>query len=374
LISAFCNAKLESNLKRRVLIVAFNFNIFDRFWGTFSHDIGIDLGTANTLVYVVGKGIMIREPTVVAAHKKTKQILAIGSEAKKMLGKTPPTIIAQRPLKDGVISDLELAEGLLKYFIVKVHQNPSSLPKIPRPRVAIGVPSGVTEVESRAVKDAASSAGAREVFLIDEPMAAALGAELPIDEPSGNMIVDIGGGTTEIALISLGGVVVSKSLRVAGDEMDEDIINYLRMRYNLLLGSRTAEEIKVSEGSAYPIGKESKIVVRGRDLASGLPSKINVSTAEIREALSNTLRSIIEAIKDVVEESPPELVSDIAEKGIYLTGGGALLKGLPQLLAKEIKMPVTLAEDPLTTVVRGTVRILEDQKLLKKTKFAGSVR
>jgi rod shape-determining protein MreB len=291
-----------------------------------------------------------------------------------MLGKTPPTIIAQRPLKDGVISDLELAEGLLKYFIVKAHQNPSSLPKIPRPRVAIGVPSGVTEVESRAVKDAASNAGAREVFLIDEPMAAALGAELPIDEPSGNMIVDIGGGTTEIALISLGGVVVSKSLRVAGDEMDEDIINYLRMRYNLLLGSRTAEEIKVSEGSAYPIGKESKIFVRGRDLASGLPSKINVSTAEIREALSNTLRSIIEAIKDVVEESPPELVSDIAEKGIYLTGGGALLKGLPQLLAKEIKMPVTLAEDPLTTVVRGTVRILEDQKLLKKTKFAGSVR
>jgi rod shape-determining protein MreB len=354
--------------------VGFNFNIFDRFWGTFSHDIGIDLGTANTLVYVVGKGIMIREPTVVAAHKKTKQILAIGSEAKKMLGKTPPTIIAQRPLKDGVISDLELAEGLLKYFIVKAHQNPSSLPKIPRPRVAIGVPSGVTEVESRAVKDAASNAGAREVFLIDEPMAAALGAELPIDEPSGNMIVDIGGGTTEIALISLGGVVVSKSLRVAGDEMDEDIINYLRMRYNLLLGSRTAEEIKVSEGSAYPIGKESKIFVRGRDLASGLPSKINVSTAEIREALSNTLRSIIEAIKDVVEESPPELVSDIAEKGIYLTGGGALLKGLPQLLAKEIKMPVTLAEDPLTTVVRGTVRILEDQKLLKKTKFAGSVR
>lgn len=354
--------------------MGFNFNIFDRFWGTFSHDIGIDLGTANTLVYVVGKGIMIREPTVVAAHKKTKQILAIGSEAKKMLGKTPPTIIAQRPLKDGVISDLELAEGLLKYFIVKAHQNPSSLPKIPRPRVAIGVPSGVTEVESRAVKDAASNAGAREVFLIDEPMAAALGAELPIDEPSGNMIVDIGGGTTEIALISLGGVVVSKSLRVAGDEMDEDIINYLRMRYNLLLGSRTAEEIKVSEGSAYPIGKESKIFVRGRDLASGLPSKINVSTAEIREALSNTLRSIIEAIKDVVEESPPELVSDIAEKGIYLTGGGALLKGLPQLLAKEIKMPVTLAEDPLTTVVRGTVRILEDQKLLKKTKFAGSVR
>jgi len=354
--------------------VDFNFNIFDRFWGTFSHDIGIDLGTANTLVYVVGKGIMIREPTVVAAHKKTKHILAIGTEAKKMLGKTPPTIIAQRPLKDGVISDLELAEALLKYFIVKVHQNPSSLPKIPRPRVAIGVPSGVTEVESRAVKDAASSAGAREVFLIDEPMAAALGAELPIDEPSGNMIVDIGGGTTEIALISLGGVVVSKSLRVAGDEMDEDIINYLRMRYNLLLGPRTAEEIKVSEGSAYPIGKESKIVVRGRDLASGLPSKINVSTAEIREALSNTLRAIIEAIKDVVEESPPELVSDISEKGIYLTGGGALLKGLPQLLAKEIKMPVILAEDPLTTVVRGTVRILEDQKLLKKTKFAGSVR
>ena len=248
------------------------------------------------------------------------------------------------------------------------------MPKIPRPRVAIGVPSGVTEVESRAVQDAAKSAGAREVYLVDEPMAAALGAELPIEEPNGNMVVDIGGGTTEIALISLGGVVVSKSLRVAGDEMDEDIINYLRMRYNLLLGPRTAEEIKISAGSAYPVGKESKIVVRGRDLATGLPSKVTISTAEIKEALPNTLRSIIEAIKDVVEESPPELVSDISEKGIYLTGGGALLKGLPQLLAKETKMPVILAEDPLTTVVRGTVRILGDQKILKKAVFAGSVR
>ena len=346
----------------------------DRFWGTFSHDIGIDLGTANTLVYVVGKGIMMREPTVVAAHKKSKQILAIGSEAQKMLGKTPPSIIASRPLQNGVISDLDLAEGLLKHFILKVHQNPSSLPKIPRPRVAIGVPSGVTEVESRAVQDAALSAGAREVYLIDKPMAAALGADLPIDEPAGNMIVDIGGGTTEIAVISMGGVVVSKSLRIAGDEMDEDIISYARSRYNLLLGPRSAEEIKMTYGSAYPVGKETRLTIRGRDLATGLPTIVSVSTGEVREAISNTLRTLIEGIKDVIEEAPPELVGDIVDRGIYLTGGGSLLKGITQLLVKETKMPVVLAEDPLTTVVKGTARILEDDKLLKKVRYAGSLR
>lgn len=349
-------------------------NIFDHFWDTFSYDIGIDLGTANTLVVVIGKGIMVREPTVVAAHKKSKKILAIGKEARKMLGKTPASIRAERPLKAGVISDLEFAEGLLKHFIRKVHQNPSRLPKIPRPRIAIGIPSGVTEVERRAVSDAAYSAGAREVFLIEEPMAAALGARLPIEEPRGNMIVDIGGGTTEIAIISLGGIVVSRSLRVAGDDMDNDLIGYARSRYNLLLGQRTAEELKLSSGSAYPTGKESKVIVRGRDLATGLPSTISMSSGEIREALSNTLRTIIEGTKDVIEEAPPELVSDIVENGIYLTGGGALLKGLPELLAKETKIPVILGDEPLTTVVRGTGRILEDAKLLKRVQFADAVK
>jgi rod shape-determining protein MreB len=351
-----------------------NLNILDHFWGTFSHDIGIDLGTANTLVLVIGKGILVREPTVVAAHKKTKQILAIGSEAQKMLGKTPATIRADRPLQDGVIKDIEFAEGLLNSFIKKVHQNPSRLPKIPRPKIAIGIPSGVTEVERRAVSDASISAGAREVYLIEEPMAAALGAKLPIEEPRGNMIIDIGGGTTEIAIISLGGVVVSKSLRVAGNELDNDIISYARARYNLLLGKKTAEDIKIAAGSAYPIGKESKLQVRGRDLATGLPISVTMSTGELREALSNTLRTIIEGIKDVVEEAPSELIDDVMESGVYLTGGGAMLKGLPQIMAKETKIPVVLAEDPLTTVVRGTGRVLEDAQLLKKVKFSGSVK
>lgn len=349
-------------------------NILNRFWSTFSHDIGIDLGTANTLVYVVGKGIMVREPTVVAANKKSKQILAIGSEAKKMLGKTPASIVAARPLRDGVISDLDFAESLLKYFVIKVHQTPSSLPKIPRPKVAIGMPSGVTEVERRAVQDVVSNAGAREVHIIEEPMAAALGAGMPIMEPAGNMIVDIGGGTTEIAIISLGGSVITKSLRVAGDEMDSDIIAYARSRYNLLLGERSAEEIKVAYGSAYPVTKDSKIIMRGRDLASGLPASISVSTAEVREAISNTLRTIVEAVKDVIEESPPELVGDIVEKGIYLTGGGALLKGVPELVARETKMPVIVCDDPLTTVVRGTAKVLSDESLLRDLRIAQAIR
>ena len=351
-----------------------NLNPINSFWGTFSHDIGIDLGTANTLVLVSGKGIMVREPTVVAAHKKTRQILAIGSEAERMIGKTPESIVAERPLQDGVIKDLEFAESLLKQFIQKVHQNPSSFPKIPRPKIVIGIPSSVTEVERRAVSDAAVHAGAREVFLIEEPLAAALGAKLPIDEPKGNMIVDIGGGTTEIAIISLNGVVVGRTLRVAGDEMNQDIINYARSRYNLLLGKKSAEEIKHASGSAYPVGKESKLQIRGRDLATGLPTTITVGTGEIREAISNTLRIIIEGMKDVVEEAPTELVSDIVDDGVFLTGGGALLKGLPQLITKEIKLPVVLADDPLTTVVRGTGVVLEDQNILDKVKFIQGIK
>jgi len=355
-------------------VKAVNLNPLDYFWGIFSHDIAIDLGTSNTKVAICGKGVMFREPTVVAAHKKTKQILAIGTEAKKMLGKTPAAIAAVRPLKDGVINDLDLAESLLKHFIIKAHQSPSAFPKIPRPKVAIAITSGATEVERRAVSDAVTTAGAREVYLIEEPMAAALGAKLAIEQPSGNMIVDIGGGTTEIAIISLGGVVISKSLRVAGDEMDADLIAYARARYNLLLGERTAEHIKITAGSAYPVGKESKVAVSGRDLATGLPAAITMSTGEIREAISNTLRTIIEATKDVIEESPPELVGDIAENGIYLTGGGALLRGLPNLVAKETRMPVVVAPDPLTTVVRGTAAVLEDDKLLARVKFAGSIK
>jgi len=348
--------------------------LLDQILGRLSHDISIDLGTANTLVLVKGKGIMVREPTVIAQHRKTKQILAAGTEAKRMLGKTPMNIVAIRPLKNGVISDLEAAESLLKHFIRKVHVGNSALPKLPRPRVIIGIPSGVTEVERRAVQDAAFKAGSREVFLIDEAMAAAIGAKLPIDEPKGSMIVDIGGGTSEIAVISLGGVVLSRSIRVAGDEMDQDIINYARSRYNLLLGERTAEEIKINAGSVAPGKTEGKIPMRGRDLETGLPATILIQTGEVREAISGTVFTIIEGIKDTLEETPPELIGDIMESGVTLTGGGAMLPGFAVTLEKEVKMPVNLVEDPLTTVVRGAGRVLESKELLKKARASGSLR
>ncbi len=341
--------------------------IVDQFLGTFSHDMALDLGTANTLVLVRGKGIMIREPTVIAQHKKTKQVLAIGEEAKKMIGKTPASIVVQRPLKGGVINDLEAAEAILKHFIHKVHgSRESAIPKIPRPRIVIGIPSDVTEVERRAVQEAALGAGAREVFLIEEPMAAAIGAKLPIEEASGTMIVDIGGGTTEMAIISLGGIVVNRSIRIAGDEMDQDIIGYARARYNLLVGEKTAEQIKVEAGSAFPVGDEARVPLRGRDLATGLPTTIMMSSGELREALSNTMRTIIEVIKDTIEETPPELISDIIERGIHLTGGGSLLTGLPDLVSKETKIPAVLTPDPLTTVVRGAGKVLEEPDLLEK--------
>lgn len=343
--------------------------LIDRILGTFSHDIAIDLGTANTLVLVRGKGILIREPTVIAQHKKTKSVIAIGAEAKRMLGKTPINIQAVRPLKDGVISDFEATEAILRYFIQKVHEGPSSFPKIPRPKVVIGIPSGVTEVERRAVQNAALKAGAREAYLVEEPMAAAIGSSLPIDEPNGNMIVDIGGGTTEIAVISLGGMVVKKSLRVAGDELDQDIITYARSRYNLLLGERTAEDLKLQIGSAYPTDENQKTPMRGRDLATGLPATVIVSSAEIREALSPTVNQIIAGIKDTVEETPPELVGDILDQGVTVTGGGSLLRGIGQLISKEAKMPVKLSEDPLTTVVRGAGKLLDDQEMLLRVKI-----
>lgn len=343
--------------------------LIDQILGTFSHDIGIDLGTANTLVLVRGKGILIREPTVIAQHKKTKQAIAIGSEAKRMLGKTPANIQAVRPLKDGVISDFEATEAILRYFIQKVHEGPSTLPKIPRPKVVIGIPSGVTEVERRAVQNAALKAGAREAYLVEEPMAAAIGASMPIHEPNGNMIVDIGGGTTEIAVISLGGMVVKKSIRVAGDKLDQEVITYARSRYNLLLGERTAEDIKLQVGSAYPTEHDEKMPMRGRDLATGLPSTVIVSSAEIREALSPTVSLIIEGIKDTIEETPPELVGDILDQGLTVTGGGSQLRGIAQLISKEAKMPVRLTDDPLTTVVRGVGKLLDDTELLNKVKI-----
>lgn len=348
--------------------------MFGRFWQLISHDIGIDLGTVNTLVAVRGKGIIIREPSVVAVHRKTKQVLAIGAEAKRMIGRTPQVIEAIRPLRDGVISDFDTTEAMLRHFIQKVHSLPGRFPKIPRPRVVIGIPSGVTEVERRAVQDAAISAGAREAYLIEEPMADAIGANLKIEEPEGNMVVDIGGGTTEIAVISLGGMVLNRSLRVAGDELDEDIISYMRMRYGMLIGERTAEDIKIDLASAVPLAKEREAVVRGRELASGLPKSIRVTSVEIREALSETIAQIINAIHEVLEETPPELLSDILERGIIVTGGGALIRGLDKRISEETKIPVWVADDPLTTVVRGCYRLLEDLDLLAKVRVSGGFK
>ncbi|MBX4191447.1 MAG: rod shape-determining protein [Candidatus Doudnabacteria bacterium] len=337
--------------------------ILDLVYDKFSKDIGIDLGTANTLIYVKGKGIVINEPSVVAINQKTRQILAIGNEAKRMVGRTPSHIVAHRPLVDGVISDFEVTEQMLKYFIEKVNQ--AALGFLSRPRVVIGIPSGVTEVEKRAVQDAALNAGARMAFLIEEPMAAAIGARMPVQDANGSFIVDIGGGTSEIAVISLGGIVVSRSLRVAGDEMNENIIQYAREEFNLLLGERTAEDIKIKIGSAMPMRERLKSVIRGRDLVTGLPKEIAVNDEQIRAAISRSIRVIVNNIKSVVEETPPELVADIMDKGITLAGGGALLRGFDKLISEETGMPVTVADDPLTAVVRGTGIVLEDLESLK---------
>lgn len=331
--------------------------------GYFSHDIGIDLGTANTLVYVKGKGIVINEPSVVAINNKTQQILAIGEEARKMVGRTPAHIVAKRPLVDGVVSDFEVTEQMLKYFVEKVHKE--SFAFFPRPRVVIGIPSGVTEVEKRAVEDATVSAGARQAYLIEEPMAAAIGSRLSVQDANGSMIVDIGGGTTEVAVISLGGIVSSKSIKVAGDELNQDIIQYARDEFNLLLGERTAEEIKVKVGSAYPLKENLEIAMRGRDLVTGLPKTVVVTDEQVRQALSRSVQIIVDSIKTTVEETPPELVGDIMDKGIILAGGGALLRGLNTLVEEQTKIPVYMADDPLTCVVRGTGLVLEDLESLK---------
>lgn len=353
--------------------------MLDFLFSFFSHDIGIDLGTANTLVLVRGKGIVIREPSVVARQKKTKQILAIGTEAKRMLGKTPEQIEAIRPLQDGVIADFDATAAMLKYYVQKVHSAPSVWPKIPRPRIVVGIPSGVTEVERRAVQEAALSAGARQAFLIEEPMAAAIGAGLPILEPSGSLIIDIGGGTTEMAIISLGGIVLNKSLRLAGDEMDAAIVGYARSRYGILIGERTAEEVKIAIGraGAAPVPSPespSEMVVRGRDLETGLPRSLKLNSGEIAEALSAIINEIITAVSDLIEETPPELVSDILEKGIVMAGGGSLLRGIDKAIAERAKIPVWLAEDPMTCVVRGCGRVLEDEELLQKVRVTGGLR
>ncbi len=333
-------------------------------FGRFSHDIAIDLGTANTLVTVRGRGIVIDEPSVVAIDRNTKTILAIGAEAKRMVGRTPANIVAVRPLKDGVISDFDVTEKMLQHFIRAVHDRFGW--GIPRPRVVVGMPSGVTEVERRAIYDATISAGARAAFLIEEPLAAAIGAGLPIMEASGTMIVDIGGGTTEVAVLALGGIVVSTSVRVAGDEIDQDIISYARHVHNMLIGERTAEDIKIEAGSAFPLERERPVVLRGRDLATGLPKSVEISSVELRDALSASIGAVVEAVRQTIEITPPELVADLMNQGIALAGGGALLPGLERRISQETKFPVYVAEEPLTCVVRGCAEVLEETEMLAK--------
>ena len=333
------------------------------FWKFFSSDLAIDLGTANTLIFVEGKGIVLREPSVVAMNTQTNEVQAVGSDAKEMLGRAPGNIEAIRPMKDGVIAHFEVTEKMIRHFIKKVHNNRTTLV---RPRVVIAVPSGITQVESRAVRDSALSAGAREVFLIDEPMAAAIGVGLPVEEPSGNLIVDIGGGTTEVAVISMSGVVFSKSVRVAGDEMNDAIINYIKKKYNLLIGERTSEQIKIEIGSAYPLENPLTIEVKGRDLVAGIPKTLIVSDEEIREALAETFSTIVEAVKIALERTPPELAADIVDKGIVVAGGGSLVKGLDLLLREATGLPISLAEDALSAVALGSGKVLSDSNLLKK--------
>jgi rod shape-determining protein MreB len=330
--------------------------MFDFLFSLFSNDMGIDLGTANTLVYVKGQGIVLREPSVVAIDRETRRVLAIGAEAKRMLGRTPASIIAVRPLRNGVIADFEVTQEMIKYFIRKVHNRRSLL----HPRVVIGIPSGITEVERRAVHESALQAGARRVHLIEEPMAAAIGADLPISEPHGNFIVDIGGGTTETAIISLGGLVVSKSLDIAGDEMDEAVMMHFRRKYNLLIGETTAEDVKIQIGSVFPLKEEKTMEVKGRDQATGLPKTVLITSEEVRQALMEPVQLILDVIKNTLEETPAELAADLVDRGIMLAGGGSLLRGLPDLIRQETELPVHRAADPLSCVALGTGKFLEE--------------
>ncbi len=394
-----------------VLVCIGSIFMLNRFFSLFSHDIGIDLGTSNTLVYVTGRGIAIREPSVVALHKKTKKIIAIGTEAKKMVGKTPATITIVKPLRSGVISDFDVTTAMISHYIKKVHETGALMPSFARPKVVIGIPSSVTEVERRAVWEAALVAGAREAFLIEEPMAAAIGEGVSVFAPTGVMVVDIGGGTTEIAIISLGGIVVGKSFRMAGNEMDQAILHYVRLRHGLLLGEPTAEELKIKIGSVYKSNSKVKTqksklnqveldganlkqeegeggekvvtevergekmaIVRGRDIETGLPKSIRLNETEVREALAPVISRIIEEIADVLEEAPPELVGDILEHGILLTGGGAMLSGFDHLIMERTHMPVIIAADPLTAVVRGAGKVLEDSAFLQRVKVTGGLK
>ncbi len=339
--------------------------IFDPILGLFSNDLAIDLGTANTLVYVKGKGIVLREPSVVAVRKDSRgmgKVLAAGIEAKKMLGRTPGNIVAIRPMKDGVIADFEVTEAMLRHFIRKVHNRRTLI----RPRIIIAVPSGITQVEKRAVRESAESAGAREVYLIEEPMAAAIGANLPVTEPTANMIVDIGGGTTEVAVISLAGIVYSKSVRVGGDKMDEAILQHIKRKYNLLIGERSAETIKITIGNAAPSEEVEEIEVKGRDLVSGIPKILTIDSEEVRKAISEQIDTIVDTVKIALEQTPPELAADIVDRGIYITGGGALLTNLDMLLREETKLPVHITEDPLSTVVLGSGKALDNLDILKE--------
>ena len=338
---------------------------FDRFWGLLSNDLAIDLGTATTLVYVRGQGIVVNEPSVVAIrkdHQGAKKILAVGNEAKKMLGRTPANIVAIRPIKDGVIADFEVTEAMLSYFIKVVHKRKSFV----RPRVIVSVPSGITPVEKRAVRESAELAGAREIYLIEEPMAAAIGAGLPVSEPIGNMIVDIGGGTTEVAVISLSGIVYSQSVRVAGDKMDEALVQYVKRKYNMLIGERTAELIKITIGTAYPEKEIKTVDIKGRDLVTGIPKTLEISSEEVMQAISEPVNSIVNAVKIALERTPPELAADIVDRGIVLAGGGALLKNLDILLREETGLPIIVAESPLTAVVLGAGKALEELDLLRE--------
>lgn len=339
--------------------------IFDSILGLFSNDLAIDLGTATTLVYVKGKGIVLCEPSVVAVRKDSRggrKILAVGKEAKKMLGRTPGNIVAIRPIKDGVIADFEITESMLRYFIAQVHKGRTLV----RPRIIVAVPSGITEVEKRAVRESAQSAGAREVYLIEEPMAAAIGAGLPVSEPSGNMIVDIGGGTSEVAVISLSGIVYSQSVRVGGDKMDEAVAQFIKRKYNLLIGERTAEMVKIQIGTAYPEEEVRTMEIKGRDLLSGTPKVLQVSSEEIREAIAEPINAILEAVKTTLERTPPELAADIVDKGIVLAGGGSLLRNLDVLLREETSLPITITEDPLSSVVLGSGKALDELDLLRE--------
>jgi len=336
--------------------------ILNNIQNSLSNDIGIDLGTATTLVFVKGEGIVLCEPSVVAIERGTSHVLAVGEEAKRMLGRTPGNIIAIRPMKDGVITDFEVTEAMLRYFIRKVRRGRFQL----NPRIVIAIPSGITEVERRAVKESAERAGGREVFLIEEPIAAAIGVGLPIQEPIGNMIIDIGGGTTELAVISLSGTVFSKSIRIGGDEMDEAIIEYLKKTYNLMVGERTAEDLKIKIGSAYPLEEEMSLEVKGRDLVAGLPKTVTVTSEEIREALQEPIRAILEVTKISLERTPPELAADLIDHGIVMAGGGSLLKGLDKLISEETGLPVHVADDPLTAVANGTGKVLSEIRYLKK--------